>query len=49
MLELYVTGDKIGFYNSVSVSGKSNVTEVQLGDTDPLARHQTFFALKSMA
>jgi hypothetical protein len=36
MLELYVTGEEIGFYNSVSVSGKSNGTKAQLGDTEPL-------------
>ena len=35
-LELFVTGDETGFYDSVSVSGKSNGTKVTLGGTEPL-------------
>ncbi|WP_420858404.1 Hint domain-containing protein [Marivivens marinus] len=35
-VELFVTGDEIGFFSSVSVSGKSNGTKVTLGGVDPL-------------
>ncbi|WP_158454109.1 Hint domain-containing protein [Octadecabacter temperatus] len=45
-LELYVTGDEIGFYNSVSVSGKSNGTKVILGDTNPLGSSTDVFRIE---
>ena len=45
-LELYLTGDEIGFYNSVSVSGKSNGTKVQLGDTEPLGTATDVFRIE---
>jgi hypothetical protein len=46
MLELYVTGDEIGFYNSVSVSGKNNGTKVELGDTEPLGTVTDVFRIE---
>ena len=45
-LELFVTGDEIGFYNSVSVSGKSNGTKVTLGDTEPLGSSTDVFRIE---
>ena len=45
-LELYVTGDEIGSYNSVSVSGKSNGTKVTLGDTEPLGSATEVFRIE---
>lgn len=45
-LELYVTGDEIGFYNSVSVSGQSNGTKVTLGGTDPLGSSTDVFRIE---
>lgn len=45
-LELYVTGDEIGFYNSVSVSGQSNGTKVTLGGTTPLGSATDVFRIE---
>lgn len=45
-LQLYVTGDEIGFYNSVAVSGKSNGTKVTLGDTEPLGSATDVFRIE---
>ena len=44
-LELFVTGDEIGFYDSVSVSGKSNGTKVTLGGTEPLGTSTDVFRI----
>ena len=35
-IELYLTGDEIGFFNSVSVTGNGNGTKVELDGIEPL-------------
>ena len=45
-LELFVTGDEIGFYNSISVSGQGNGTKVTLGGTNPLGSSTDIFRIE---